>query len=248
MSSLWWLQNKTKQFLCFPLLVVHRTVAYSTWLEWKVFRKDSQDEVVERHKLGKSYKKIYKALAVPVRPVQSIIKKWNVYGTTYTLSRSGCPSKLDDRAIWLTLLSFFCPVSKTNTTWTLWFVVVPTHYFIFGCSFVIFVISETCLFFFFFSFFAQGSHVCRVAVQRWRLFKRPTDRSTLSQTQTTIINITHLWRGKRGSTDPCLRPALLSMTDSLYILLLLTSQVRYFSFVNWICGDPRFMVCRAGNF
>ncbi|KAG7222052.1 hypothetical protein INR49_016812 [Caranx melampygus] len=71
----------------------------------------------------------------------------------------------------------------------------------------------------------KATHVRRMVVQRWRLFKRPTDRSTLSQTQMTIINITHLWKGKRGSTDPCPRPSLLNMSDGLYILLLLMSQI-----------------------
>ena len=48
----------------------------------KALSKELQDKVVERHRSG----------------VKTIIKKRKVYGTTKTLSRSGRPSKLDDRA------------------------------------------------------------------------------------------------------------------------------------------------------
>lgn len=64
----------------------------------KVLSKDLRDKVVKRHKLGEGYKKISKALAIPLSTIQSIIKTWKAYGTTNTLPRSGRPSKLDDRA------------------------------------------------------------------------------------------------------------------------------------------------------
>ena len=47
---------------------------------------------------GMGIKNISKALNIPWSTVKTITKKWKVYGTTKTLPRSGCPSKMDDQA------------------------------------------------------------------------------------------------------------------------------------------------------
>ena len=63
----------------------------------KELSKDLQDKVVERHRSGDGDKNISKALNISWNTVKTIIKKWKAYGTTKTLPRSGCPSKLDDQ-------------------------------------------------------------------------------------------------------------------------------------------------------
>ena len=62
----------------------------------KELSKDHLDKVVKRHRSGDGYKNISKALNIPWSRVKTIVKKWKAYGTTKTLPRSGCPSKLDD--------------------------------------------------------------------------------------------------------------------------------------------------------
>lgn len=84
---------KSAVFLKIPLLVVQ-----GFNMVGKVHSKELKDKVVKRHKLGEGYKKISKALPIPLSTVQSIIKKWRANGTTNTLPRSGHQSKLDDRA------------------------------------------------------------------------------------------------------------------------------------------------------
>lgn len=59
--------------------------------------KQVRDKVVERYTSGEGYKNISKALKMPLRTVKTIIKKWKVYGTTYSQPKSGRPSKLNDR-------------------------------------------------------------------------------------------------------------------------------------------------------
>ena len=60
--------------------------------------KEPSKDLWERHKSGKGYKNISKALNIPWSTVKTIIKKWKTYGTTKTLLRSGRPSKLDNQA------------------------------------------------------------------------------------------------------------------------------------------------------
>jgi hypothetical protein len=45
---------------------------------------------VSRHRSGEGYQRISAALMVPKNTVASIILKWKKFGTTKTLSRSGC--------------------------------------------------------------------------------------------------------------------------------------------------------------
>ena len=54
--------------------------------------------MVERHRAGEGYKKISKALIIPLSTVKSIIKKWKMHHTTQTLPRSGRPPKLSSWA------------------------------------------------------------------------------------------------------------------------------------------------------
>ena len=63
------------------------------------FSKDLWDKVVKRQISGDGYKYISKALNIPWSTVKAIMRKWKVYGTTKTLPRSGCPSKLDGQAM-----------------------------------------------------------------------------------------------------------------------------------------------------
>lgn len=57
----------------------------------------SNNTVVERYTSGEGYKMISLALKIPRSTVKFMVKKWNMHGTTHSLSKSGCPSKLDDR-------------------------------------------------------------------------------------------------------------------------------------------------------
>ncbi|MGH0121304.1 UNVERIFIED_CONTAM: hypothetical protein FKN15_070365 [Acipenser sinensis] len=41
-----------------------------------------RDKVVERHSAGEGYKKISKALIIPLSTVKSIIRKWKMHHTT----------------------------------------------------------------------------------------------------------------------------------------------------------------------
>uniref|UniRef100_A0A803K701 Transposase Tc1-like domain-containing protein n=1 Tax=Xenopus tropicalis TaxID=8364 RepID=A0A803K701_XENTR len=50
-----------------------------------------------KFKAGLGYKKISKALNIPLSTVQAIIQKWKEYGTTVTLPRQGRPPKLTGR-------------------------------------------------------------------------------------------------------------------------------------------------------
>ena len=55
-----------------------------------------QDRIVRRS--GEGYKTISRVLKVPKSTVSSIIRKWKEYGTTQTLPRAGCPTKLSNWA------------------------------------------------------------------------------------------------------------------------------------------------------
>ena len=64
----------------------------------KELSKDLCDKVVERHRSGDGYKNISMALNICWSTVKTIMEKLKAYGTTKTLPRLGCPSKLDDQA------------------------------------------------------------------------------------------------------------------------------------------------------
>ena len=52
------------------------------------------NRIVERHRSGQGYRRIFAALKVPKSTVASIILKWKKFGTTGTLPRAGRPAKL----------------------------------------------------------------------------------------------------------------------------------------------------------
>ncbi|XP_070702922.1 chitin synthase chs-2-like [Pempheris klunzingeri] len=56
-----------------------------------------RDKVVEKFKAGLGYKKISQALNISQSTVQSIIRKWKLYGTTANLPRHGRPPELTGR-------------------------------------------------------------------------------------------------------------------------------------------------------
>ena len=60
----------------------------------KELSKDLRNKVMELYKDGKGYKKISKALQMPVSTVQSLIKKWKIQGSLDTKPRSGRPRKI----------------------------------------------------------------------------------------------------------------------------------------------------------
>uniref|UniRef100_A0AAY5L8W8 Transposase Tc1-like domain-containing protein n=1 Tax=Esox lucius TaxID=8010 RepID=A0AAY5L8W8_ESOLU len=60
----------------------------------KELSKDLCNKVMELHKDGKGSKKKSKALQMPVSTVQSLIKKWNIWGSLDTKPRSGKPRKI----------------------------------------------------------------------------------------------------------------------------------------------------------
>ena len=55
-----------------------------------------RDRIVRRHKSAEGYKTISRVLKVPKSTVSYIIRKWKEYGTTQTLPRAGCPTKLSN--------------------------------------------------------------------------------------------------------------------------------------------------------
>ena len=59
---------------------------------------DLRDRIVRRYRSGEGYKTISRELKVPKSTVSSIFRKWKEYGTTQTLPRSGCLTKLSNQA------------------------------------------------------------------------------------------------------------------------------------------------------
>uniref|UniRef100_A0A803JMT1 Transposase Tc1-like domain-containing protein n=1 Tax=Xenopus tropicalis TaxID=8364 RepID=A0A803JMT1_XENTR len=59
--------------------------------------KHQRDLIVKRYQSGEGYKRISKALDVPWNTVKTVIINCRKYGTTVTLPRTGCPSKIDEK-------------------------------------------------------------------------------------------------------------------------------------------------------
>uniref|UniRef100_A0AAZ3SEC2 Sleeping Beauty transposase HTH domain-containing protein n=1 Tax=Oncorhynchus tshawytscha TaxID=74940 RepID=A0AAZ3SEC2_ONCTS len=55
-----------------------------------------QERIVSMHKSGEGYQKMSAALKVPKTAVASLILKWKKCGTTSTLPRAGCLTKLSN--------------------------------------------------------------------------------------------------------------------------------------------------------
>ena len=60
--------------------------------------KQLRERVIEKYNSGDGYKRISKALNIPLSSVKSNTKKWKEYGTCVNLPRSGRPRKLSDHA------------------------------------------------------------------------------------------------------------------------------------------------------
>ena len=60
----------------------------------KELSKDLQEKVVELYETGKAYKKLSKEFNMPIRSVQTLIKKSKMRGSVEIKPRSGRPTKI----------------------------------------------------------------------------------------------------------------------------------------------------------
>ena len=70
---------------------------HKTTLRLKKLSVGLRDTIVSRHRSGKGYQNMSRALKVPKDTVASIILKFKKFGTTTTLPRAGRPAKLSHR-------------------------------------------------------------------------------------------------------------------------------------------------------